>query len=233
MYIPKNMGWDERTYHFYLIFGDKIAGKEPWLEEQWMKTIDPLFYDIIELSPNRFDTSLRVLEFTKKDEQYRYHTEEYKMGKLRRNEESHKRWTLKENDARFFAHFESWTPFRTVCERYNFSPDVYISVANEEGIYASRQFDILVTIAVSDDIKDVQPNMILALSKVFNSKRTVYNERKWGEGKKDEDGRWIFRNNIMETNSLGIYKDEAIIDLNIHSIDFDKIVFEPYWRIII
>ena len=57
----------------------------------------------------------------------------------------------------------------------------------------------------------------------------MYNIRTWGKGKKDNENKWEFINSIQDTTSFGIYKDS--IKLNIHTIEFDKILFEPYWEI--
>jgi hypothetical protein len=231
MVIPENSGWNKRVYHFYLIFGEIINGKEPWFEEEWSNNFQPLFDKIIQISLNSKDTGLRVLEYKKINETDKYY-KEYKLGKLRWDEKSHNKWTLKNNDPRLFAHFESWTPLWTICEKNNLSPDIYFSISNEANIYESRQFDTLVTLAISDDIGKIPMELILKLSKIFNSKKTVYNKRKWGEGKKDDMRKWYFINSILDSDSLGIYKDKDIKNLNIHTIDFNKIVFEPYWEII-
>jgi hypothetical protein len=231
MVIPENSGWNKRTYNFYLIFGENVTGKEPWLEKEWINKFEPLFDKIIKISPNNKETGLRVLEYAKINETDKYY-KEYKLGKLRWDEKSQNKWTLKNNDARLFAHFESWTPLWTICEKNHLSPDIYFSFWNEGNIYESRQFDTLVTIGISDDIGDIPKGIILELSKTFNSKRTVYNKRKWGEGKTDVNKKWSFINSILDTDSLGIYKEKDKVNLNVHTIDFKKIKFEPYWEII-
>ena len=153
------------------------------------------------------------------------------MGRLRWDQQSHKKWTLKNNDTRLFSHFETWVPLWIFCDKNHISPDIYFSFWNEGDIYKERQFDTLVTIAVVDEIENIPKEIVIELSKVFNSKRTVYNKRKWGEGKKDETGKWNFLNSILDTHSSGIYKDEKIKNLNMHSINFDEIIFEPYWEV--
>jgi hypothetical protein len=210
MVIPENSGWNKRTYHFYLIFGKNIIGKEPWLEDEWFNKFEPFLKKIIEISPSQKDTSLRVLEYAKKNESDKYY-KEYKLGRLKWDEQSHKKWTLKNNDARVFAHFESWTPTWTICDKNHLSPDIYLSFWNEGRVYQTRQFDTLVTIAITDEIGNLPNEIITGLSKAFNAKRTVYNKRKWGEGKKDDNGKWSFINSILYTHSLGIYKDKEII----------------------
>ena len=231
MIIPENSGWNKRTYHFYLIFGENIVGKEPWIEGEWFNKFELLFKKIIEKSNLQKDTGLRVLEYGKKNETDQYY-KEYKLGKLRWDEQSHKKWTLKDNDARLFSHFEAWTPLWTYCDKNHISPDIYFSFWNEGDIYEEKQFDTLVTIAVVEEIGSIPKEIVTGLSKAFNSKRTVYNKRKWGEGKKDEKGKWSFINSILDTHSSGIYKDEKIKNLNIHSIKFEELLFEPYWEIV-
>jgi hypothetical protein len=100
------------------------------------------------------------------------------------------------------------------------------------GIDKKYIFNTLVTISITDEIGDVPQNIIIELSKAFNSKRTVYNKRKWGEGKKDENRNWSFINSIQDTHSFGIYRNDDIKNLDIHKTGFEKIIFEPYWEII-
>jgi hypothetical protein len=231
MVIPENSGWNKKTYHFYLIFGNNKSGKEPWLEEEWANKFEPLFEKILNLSPNKDKTGIRVLEYAKINEEDKYY-KACKLGKLRWDEKSHKKWTLKNNDKILFSHFESWTPLWTICEKNSVSPDIYLSFWKEYEKYKTRQFDMLVTIGISEEIGNISKEIIIELAKAFNAKITVYNKRKWDEGKKDENGKWSFINSIGDTHSMGIYKDKDINILDIHSIDFSRIIFEPYWEII-
>ena len=225
------MGFDNRNYHFYLIFGINIPGKEPWLETEWNANFEPLFSKIIEKSPHKKDTGIRTLEYVKENESDKYY-KECKLGKLRWDKKSHEKWTLKNVDKREFHHFELWTPLWTICEKNNTSPDIYISISDEKGVNKKIpcQFDTFITIAIAEDVGNLQKDVIIKLSEKFNSKKTVYNKRTWGKGKKDENKKWEFINSIQDTHSFGIYNDS--IKLNIHTIEFEKIMFEPYWEII-
>jgi hypothetical protein len=226
-----------KYYHFYLIFGKNIVGKEPWLETEWMNTFEPLFNKIVELSPNKKNTGLRVLEFAKQNDNDDYY-KECKLGRLKWDKKSHEKWTLKNNDKRLFHHFSLWTPIWTVCEKNNITPDIYLSISNEHRFGEDKKyiFDTLVTLAIAEEIGDIPKEIIMELSKAFNSKRTVYNKRGWSRGMRDEDKRWELRNSIQDTYSYGMYADVGSDDRNVSLCsditDFEKIIFEPYWEII-
>jgi hypothetical protein len=231
MIFPENSGWNKKTYDFYLIFGTNIPGKEPWVEEEWFNTFEPIFNKLIEISPHKKDTGIRVLEYAKKNEDDQYY-KEHKLGRLRWDKQSHEKWTLKHDDRKLFGQFEAWTPLWTMCEKNHTSPDIYFSFWNESNVYKELQFDTFVTVAINDETGNISKEMIIELSKGFNSKRTVFNKRRWGEGKIDPEKKWSFINSILDTHSFGIYKDEKVVRLNIHSIPFEEIKFEPYWEII-
>jgi hypothetical protein len=227
------MSWDNnRKYDFYLIFGKNNPGKEPWLETEWYKYFEPLFNKIIETSSSKDDTGLRINEKIKEHETDEYY-KEYKLGKLNWDKKSHEKWTLKINDKRLFGRFESWTPRWTMCEKMNKSPDVYLSFWNES-IFGSKvplQFDTLVTIAIAEELGNVNIEIIKELSKNFNSKRTVYVKRGWFKGEKDENGKWNLHDWMdCLSSGNGLYKDA--IKLDMHTIEFGKIEFEPYWKIV-
>jgi hypothetical protein len=226
------MSFEDRSYHFYLFFGKNIHGKEPWLENEWFHNFEPLFDKIIELSPYKKDTGLRVLEMAKENETDKYY-KEYKMGKLNWDKKSNEKWTFKADDKRYFSHFESWTPRWTICDKIKKAPDIYLSFNNENYPKNEKllQFDILGSIAVSEDIGNVDVEIIKKLSEKFNSKRTVYVKKTWFSGKIDENNKWNLKdwiNYICSWN--GIYKEA--IKLNIHTVEFNKIKFEPYWEVI-
>jgi hypothetical protein len=230
--------WHKFEYHFYLVFGEKISGKEPWLEGEWINNFEPLFNKIIEISSYKNDTGLRVLEYKKEQETDKYY-KEYKLGRLKWDRKSHEKWTLKNNDKRIFHHYQSWTPLWTICEKNDRPPDVYIAFSDERSIYGNDplQFDILVIIAISVETGNIPKEIIIELSKLFKSKRTVYNKRTWGNGKNDEDKKWAFQNSIPDTFSGQMYKESGwkIINeskTNMHTINFNDIKFEPYWEII-
>jgi hypothetical protein len=229
------MGFEDRSYHYYIIFGVNHPEKEPWLENEWFRDFEPLFNNIIEISPYKKDTGLRVLEYKKVNETDKYY-KEYKLGRLKWDKKSHEKWTLKDNDNRRFHHFESWTPLWTICEKNKTAPDIYISISNEKDSRgnAQRQFDTFVTIAIAENIGTMSKNIILKLSEKFNSKRTVYVKKSWFNGIKDVNNKWDLKDWIdcMSTGN-GIYMEtKKLKSLDMHKIEFDKIEFKPYWKII-
>jgi hypothetical protein len=225
------MGFDDRNYHFYLIFGENIPGKEPWTENEWFANFEPLFNKIIEISPYKKETGLRVLEMAKESETDK-HYKEYKMGKLNWDKGSNEKWILKTNDKRHFFHFESWTPRWTICNKINKAPDIYLSFDNENYPENKKilQFDTFTKIAISEDIGNADIEIIKKLSERFNSKRTVYNKKTWFTGRPDKNKKWNL-NDWMDclSSGNGIYKQEK--SLSMHTIDFNKIEFEPYWEV--
>ena len=229
------MGFDNRNYHFYLIFGKNILGKEPWLEEEWINNFEPLFSKIIGISPYKKDTGIRVLEYVKENESDKYY-KEYKLGKIGLDKKSIEKWVIKKDDKKHFSHFASWTPRWTICDKINKAPDVYLAISNENYIGNKRilQFDTLVTIAIAEDFEKIQKDLMIKLSKNFYSKRTVYIKKSWFNGKVDENNKWDLEDWIDCIGSgNGIYKDtKKFKSLDMHIIDFNKIEFEPYWEII-
>jgi hypothetical protein len=219
----KNMGWFSNKYHFYLIFGENISGKEPWMEREWNSIFAPLFNEIVNMSRHKMEPGIKIWE----DDEY---NKKYNLGRLKWDEKSHKKWTLKENDKRIFERFELWTPAWITCEKKDIMPDIYISIENEKWFKMKMpcQFDTFITIALSEKIGRIDDELITKLSKHFNAKRTVYNKRLWEKGKKDKNKKWNFPNHINDTYCFGSYNDAG----NIHSIEFSKIMFEPYWEII-
>jgi hypothetical protein len=225
---------EDRSYHFYLIFGESVPGKEPWMEMEWVNNFEPLFDEILALSPYKNDTGLRVLERKKENETDVYY-KQYKMGKLKWDRKSHDKWTLKSDDKRLFCRFESWTPRWTVCDKTGKAPDVYLSFNNEKvaGYKKTLQFDILGSIAICEDVGNVDVEIIRKLSEMFRAKRTVYVRKTWFSGKIDENNKWNL-NDWMDCicSWNGMYKDEKTVNLNMHSVDFKEIEFEPYWEIV-
>lgn len=225
------MSFSERKFQFYLIFGNEIDNNEPWKEEQWKNVYEPSFRQILNFSTYFDKTALRVLEYSKKNKDDQYFSVE-KLGKLTWNDKSHQKWALKTNDDRKFAHFASWTPTWTICEKINNSPDIYISISNEISLinnsdYQNRNFSFLITIAIAADLNINCTEIIQTLSQKINARRTVFNIRSWGRGKRDETETWQFVNSIQDTISHGIYKKE-----NINNLSFNDLQFEPYWEII-
>jgi hypothetical protein len=226
------MSWDDKIYNFYLIFGENSPGREPWLENEWFNNFEPLFNKIIEISPYKKDTGLRVYEMEKKDESNEYY-KEYKLGKLNWDKKSNEKWTLRTNDKRYFMNFQSWTPRWTICDKIKDAPDIFLSISNENypNNKTALEFDTMVVIAISESIGTIDIETIKELSKNFNSKRTVYTKRGWFKGKPDDNGKWNLHDWMdCISSGNGIYK--AAKNLNMHTIEFNKIEFEPYWEII-
>jgi hypothetical protein len=234
-WYAQNMSFADRSYHYYIIFGENKPGKEPWLENEWFNDFEPLFNNIIDISPYKKDTGLRVLEYIKENETDKY-WKQYKLGRLKWDKKSHEKWTIKNTDKKDFHHFASWTPLWTICEKNKTAPDVYISISDEKRTNMKNpcQFDAFVTVAVAEEIGNIQKDIILKLSEKFNSKRTVYVKKSWFSGKVDENNKWDLKDWIdcMSTGN-GIYVEtKKSKSLNMHIIEFNEIEFEPYWEII-
>jgi hypothetical protein len=223
------MSFSNRKYEFYLIFGKITENHELWRRETWTTVYEPIFRRILELSPEFEKTGIRVLEYGKKEETDQYMSE-IKLGRLKWNKKSHDKWTLDQEDKRFFNHFESWTPIWTICEKTDKSPDIYISIWNEKYLGEEKhyEFDIFVTIAIAEDLQVQTKEHIQELSRLLQSRRTVFNIRTWGRGKQDKEKGWEFINWIQDTSSFGIYKKGKT--LNLHDTKFETIEFEPYWE---
>ncbi|GIQ57523.1 hypothetical protein Flavo103_06590 [Flavobacterium collinsii] len=222
------MSFTRREFHFYLIFGNE--NNEPWKEEQWKNIYEPSFKQILNFSNYFNKTALRVLEYSKKSKEDQY-LSMAKLGKLTWNDKSHEKWTLKTNDDKKFTHFESWTPTWNICEKIDNAPDIYISLWNENHHMANdknREFNFLISIAIATDLQANCTEIIQALSKKINAKRTIYNIRTWNRGKRDKTETWEFRNAIQDTAShYAIYKTKSI-----HNTPFNDLQFKPYWEII-
>jgi hypothetical protein len=225
------MGWDNRKFRFYLIFGDATGENAPWRHENWVECFEPVFRRIVECSPEYERTGLRVLEYAKKSETDQY-VSEVKLGRMKWNGKSHDKWTLTRNDPREFVHFCSWTPIWTICDKKSESPDIYVSIQNERylGEEHHYEFETLTTIAVAEDLNRNVDEIIIELSPLLQSKISVMNIRAWGRGKHDANGNWEFINSIQDTTSRGIHS--KAIKLNFHTIPFESIDFEPYWKVL-
>lgn len=225
------MNWDNRKYHFYLLFVNKLIGKEPWSKTEWELQIHPILNKIIQHSTHYDKTGLDVLAYTPKLNSKYY--EEVKFGKLRWNNKSFEKWNLAPNDnSILFLRLESWTPMRSICGKTNSPPDIYFSIKNEQipPNIEKLDFDIFISFAIAEDLNYSGIKEILELSNVLNSKKTVYTQRRWGSvADQDNNAQWSFVNSIQDTTSFGIYKSET---LNIHYNKFEDLKFEPYWKII-
>jgi hypothetical protein len=224
-------GFTRRKYHFYIIFSEIIDNKIVWSKTDWANIFEPLFQEILNISPDFKNTGVRVLAYKRENEQSEYFTD-VKFGRLKWDNKSHEKWTVDNNTNFNFANFESWTPIWTICEKNDAAPDIYVSVSNEHSTNKniSCQFDVFTVIAIAEDLNSNCRDLIIELSKQLNSKRTVCNIRLWSEGKKDKSKNWEFINWIQDTDSYGIYKNYE--SNNLHETDFQDIEFEPYWETI-
>nr|WP_199000939.1 hypothetical protein [Flavobacterium sp. ASV13] len=223
--------WDNRKYHFYLLFADTTKGNEPWSKTVWTKQVQPILDKIIKKSKYYDKTGLGVLAYTPKLKSEYF--DEVKFGKLRWDEKSFEKWTVTEANKEIqFEHFDCWTPMRTVCGKIDSAPDIYIAISNEQNhpIKDKIKFDILMIIAIAEEIDFKGLDEITELSKVLNAKRTVYRKRRWGSVHDPEkNAQWSFINSIQDTSAFGIYKAET---LDIHDTKFEDLKFEPYWTTI-
>ena len=80
-------------------------------------------------------------------------------------------------------------------------------------------------VAIAKSLKFDSKPIMKELSERINSKATILKARRWG--KPEKAGNWTFVNRIQDTFSNGIYKEK-----NLHSLEFDKLEFEPIWEVI-
>jgi len=215
----------KRKYGFYLFFGETEDNQLPWKNDIWDSQIEPLIDKILVKSPDYKNTGIRVLKYQKQPNSDCY--KDLKLGRLRWEKKSHEKWTVQNENDILFQHFELWTPIWTMCEKSSFAPDIFITINNEEDFTKNkdRQFNVFAVLAIATDLNADCKEAILELSKKLHSKKTVFQTRKWSEGKKDKEKNWIFHNWIQDTFSNGIYRDG-----NLHNFNFKDIVFEPYWE---
>lgn len=227
------MSFIGRKFDFYIIFGDIQNNLPLWSKELWIAKTEPLLRQLLELSTSKDNTGVRVLEYDCKSVTEKYMSE-VKLGKLKWDEKSHEKWTLKQNDTELFSHFQSWTPIWSVCEKIDKSPDVYIAISNEKrlslGDDKGYQFDYLIIIAVAKDLNYETKSTVKNIASALQAKKTIYSERTWGRGKIDKTGQWDYRTSIQDISSYGLYKNHEALDL--HDIEFTEIEFTPYWEVI-
>lgn len=223
--------WDNRKYHFYLLFADTTKGKEPWTKTIWAEQVQPVFDKIIKKSKYFDKTGLGVLAYAPKPNSIYF--DDIKFGKLRWNDKSFEKWTLTDqNEEIKFAYMDSWTPMRTICEKIDSAPDIYFSIWNEQHHpqKGKIKFDFLMVIAIAEELNYKGTEDITELSKFLNAKKTVYKFRRWGSvHDPGKNAQWSFINSIQDTTPFGIYRAET---LDIHDTKFEDLKFEPYWTTI-
>jgi hypothetical protein len=228
-----SIGWDNRPYDFYLIFGDSEESRSPWLKSNWQVNFEPYFDSLINQIETSKETGIRVVKYNlekriaKKDgKEFTYHSE-IKLGRLRWDSQSHEKWTTLKDSDNYFLNLEVWTPIWTNCEKRNSPPDFFISITNEKDFENKRhvQFGYFIVVAIAKNLNIDSKPILAELSAKINSKVTILKTRKWG--KPEKSGNWTFVNSIQDTFSNGIYKGQ-----NLHSFDFNELEFEPAWEMI-
>lgn len=225
--------WENRPYDFYLIFGQIDESKSPWNTTIWKSEFQTLLDGLIKQSEFAKDTALRVTKYkpekrlSKKDNKEFFYHSEVKLGRLKWDHKSHDKWTTPNNTENYFQDFQLWTPIWTICEKRQSPPDIYITISNENDFENKREikFGYLIVVAIAENLKIDSKPTLRELSEKINSKATILKTRKWG--KPEKAGNWTFGNWIQDTFSNGIYEGR-----NLHTFDFDKLVFEPTWEIV-
>ncbi|PAM93363.1 hypothetical protein B4N84_17605 [Flavobacterium sp. IR1] len=232
-FIKSDLDSKNRAYDFYLLFGEKDESKSPWLKSNWNTIYKPYFDTLLNLVGTSKETAVYVNKFKaekriakKEGNEFVYHSE-LKLGQLKWDNRSHDKWTIENGSEEYFEHFELWTPSRTICEKRQIAPDIFISIANQRDFENTRniQFGYFMVIAVAKNLNMDSKSIFSELSKKANTKATVVKSRKWGRPEKE--GKWIFNNGIQDTFTAGIYKQQ-----DLHNINFDDLEFEPVWQII-
>ena len=227
-----DLSWKNRSYDFYLLFGDEDASKSPWLKWNWNSNFKPYFDAIINQVGDNKKIGIRVNKYKietkisrKDNKEFIYHSE-IKLGRLKWDDKSHDKWTIENANEEYFQNFEIWSPIWTVCEKCNTPPEIFISISNERNFDNSRniQFGYFIVIAIAKSLNVDIKSILFELSKKVNAKATIIKKRRWGIAEKE--GKWIFRNGIQDTFSSGIYEED------LHILKFEELEFEPVWEII-
>jgi hypothetical protein len=227
------IGWDNRPYDLYLIFGQNEESKFPWIKSNWAVNFEPYFDLLLKQTETFKETGIRAIKYkpekriTKKDNQEFIYHSEMKLGRLKWDINSHEKWTTLNIADSYFLNFELWTPIWTVCEKRGSPPDIFISISNERDFKNKRdiQFGYFIVVAIAKDLRIDSKQILRELSEKINSKITVLKTRKWG--KPEKAGNWTFVNGIQDTFSSGIYEGQ-----NLHTLNFNELEFQPVWEII-
>jgi hypothetical protein len=225
--------WENRQYDFYLIFGQTEENKSPWIATNWKSDFEPYFDLLIKQNVILKETGIRATKYKsekriskKENEEFIYHSD-IKLGRLKWDEKSHENWTVPNNTENYFLDFELWSPIWTICEKRQSPPEIYISISNERDFENKRdiKFGYFIVVAIAKSLKLDSKPIMKELSERINSKATILKTRRWG--KPEKAGNWTFVNWIQDTFSNGIYKEKKL-----HSLEFDKLEFEPIWEVI-
>lgn len=223
--------WNNRSYDFYLMFGDQSENNAPWLKSNWTANFEPYLDLLIKQVDNNKETGLRVNK-TKPEkrvaanqEEFIYHSD-IKRGRLKWDTKSHDKWTLINNEEESFNNLEIWTPIWTICEKRDIPPEIYINISNQKTTNdLNIQCGYYMVVAVARSLEIDNKSIMSALSEKVNPKITVLKKRRWGSPENNE--KWIFNNGIQDTFVSGIYKD-----YDLSTADFEKVEFEPFWEVI-
>ena len=229
----RDMGWENRPYDFYLIFGQIDESKSPWITTNWKSDFEPYFDLLIKQTENAKETGLRTTKYkpekriSKEDSQEFIYYSEIKSGRLKWDDKSHEKWTTPSNIENYFLNFELWTPIWTICDKRQSPPNIFITISNERDFEGKRdiKFGYFIVLAVAKDLHIDSKSIVKSLSEKINPKATILKTRKWG--KPEKVGNWTFVNWIQDTFSNGIYKGDSL-----HKFDFDELEFEPVWELI-
>ena len=225
--------WENRPYNFYLLFGQLDEMKSPWIITNWKRDLEPYLEILIKQANSYKNTGIRVIKYMsekrtdKRDKkEFVYHSE-IKLGRLKWDEKSHKKWLLSEDSDEYFLNFEYWSPIWADCERRDTPPDIYITISNERDFENNRyvNFGYFMVIAIAKNLNIDSKQILKQLSEKVKSKATVLKTRRWG--KPERVGNWTMVNGIHNTFSNGIYKEQSL-----HSYEFKELEFEPVWEII-
>jgi hypothetical protein len=225
--------WENREYDFYLIFGQTEENKSPWITANWKSDFEPYFDLLIKQNAILKETGIRATKYKpekriskKENKEFVYHSD-IKLGRLKWDEKSHEKWTMPNTTEKYFLDFELWSPIWTICEKRQSPPEIYISISNERDFENKRdiKFGYFIVVAIAKSLKLDSKPIMKELSEKINSKSTILKTRRWG--KPEKAGNWTFVNWIQDTFSNGIYKEK-----DLHSLEFDKLEFEPIWEVI-
>ena len=232
-FLKADSDLENRAYNFYLLFGDKDVAASPWLKSNWDTIFKPYIDKLLNQVEISRETGVYVNKFkaekrtAKKDgKEFIYHSE-IKLGHLKWDNKSHDKWVIENNTEEYFQHFELWSPSRTICEKRQIAPDIFISIANQRDFENTKdiQFGYFIVIAVAENLNIDTKSIISELSNKVKTKATVVKSRRWAVPEKK--GKWTFNNGIQDTFSAGIYNEQ-----DLHVLDFDDLEFEPAWEII-
>ena len=227
-----DLSWKNRSYDFYLLFGDQDESKSPWFKSNWQSNFKPYLDAILNQAGTKKETGIRVHKYKserriskKESKEFLYHSE-IKLGRLKWDDKSHDKWTIEKGNEEYFQSYELWSPIWTVCEKRQVPPEVFISISNQRGFDNSGdiQFGYFVVVAIAKSLNVDAKSVLSELSEKVNAKATILKQRKWGRPEKE--GKWNFVNGIQDTFSNSIYEKD------LHTLNFDDVEFEPVWEII-